>query len=638
MSDSKEELKSPQKSGAYVPPAKLKEIQGNAQFAEGSEDYQKLQWETLKKSINGLVNRVTKENLKDVVINLFKLDIVRGKGLLVKSLMKSQRVSEDYSSVYASLVSVINSKIPEIGKLLITRLVLQFKKDYKIDNKQACTADLSFISQLTNFQVSHEILVLQILYELLEKPINDSVELAVELMMQCGHHLHMHSKVACNAIFERLRAIRTESLMSSRVQYILDKLFELRRKGLEDEGQVDDDLDITEEEDKITHSIGLSDELNGEWMLDDFRCDEDYDENEKKYEKLRKEILGESVDDEGEHESAEGSEESSEEEFSDSSDEDNDGDDVSHNNDNEVKEEIKDLTEQELTNFQKSVYLNVMGSMGPEEAVHKLLKLDAIDHTKHEYMVVDMLVKCCAQEKSYSKFYGLIGEGLILVGRKWEDAFNLVFEENWDACHRYETSLLRNIGTFWGHMLSSDKMGWEVLRIIKLTQEDTSSAQRILLKFVFLRIRSELGVNELLTRLNEPYIKSFIQGLFPETSAEHIRFSINYFTAIGLGRLTEDMRETLKNLPDSDGESGRSSSRSSSYSSGKSSRSSSRSLSRSSSRSPSRSPSRSSTRAPFTDQPPHSRKKPRWTSSSRAPGSRDYGTNANAIPLGPKRG
>jgi len=40
-----------------------------------------------------------------------------------------------------------------------------------------------------------------------------------------------------------------------------------------------------------------------------------------------------------------------------------------------------------------------------------------------------------------------------------------------------------------------------------------------------------------------------LEGLFPTDSVENCRFSINYFTSIGLGAVTERMREFLKDAP-----------------------------------------------------------------------------------------
>ena len=42
---------------------------------------------------------------------------------------------------------------------------------------------------------------------------------------------------------------------------------------------------------------------------------------------------------------------------------------------------------------------------------------------------------------------------------------------------------------------------------------------------------------------------SLPQGLFPRDDPRNTRFAINYFTAIDLGYLTEELREWLKTAP-----------------------------------------------------------------------------------------
>lgn len=39
------------------------------------------------------------------------------------------------------------------------------------------------------------------------------------------------------------------------------------------------------------------------------------------------------------------------------------------------------------------------------------------------------------------------------------------------------------------------------------------------------------------------------EGLFPRDSVENARFAINFFTSIGLGPVTEDLRAFLKDAP-----------------------------------------------------------------------------------------
>ncbi len=59
----------------------------------------------------------------------------------------------------AALVSVVNTKFPELGELLLHRLALQFMRAYKRNDKPVCTAAAKFLGQLINQGVAHEVCV-----------------------------------------------------------------------------------------------------------------------------------------------------------------------------------------------------------------------------------------------------------------------------------------------------------------------------------------------------------------------------------------------------------------------------------------------------------------------------------------------
>jgi pre-mRNA-splicing factor CWC22 len=46
-------------------------------------------WECLRKSLNGIVNKVNVSNISHIVMELFNENLLRGRGLLVKSIMKA---------------------------------------------------------------------------------------------------------------------------------------------------------------------------------------------------------------------------------------------------------------------------------------------------------------------------------------------------------------------------------------------------------------------------------------------------------------------------------------------------------------------------------------------------------------------
>ena len=46
-------------------------------------------WEMLRKSINGIVNKVNVSNISNIILELFNENLMRGKGLLAKAILKA---------------------------------------------------------------------------------------------------------------------------------------------------------------------------------------------------------------------------------------------------------------------------------------------------------------------------------------------------------------------------------------------------------------------------------------------------------------------------------------------------------------------------------------------------------------------
>ena len=58
-----------------------------------------------------------------------------------------------------------------------------------------------------------------------------------------------------------------------------------------------------------------------------------------------------------------------------------------------------------------------------------------------------------------------------------------------------------------------------------------------------------MGIEQLAKKLSDETLQAHFDGIFPKDSVENARFSINFFTSIGLGRVTEDLREFIKSAP-----------------------------------------------------------------------------------------
>uniref|UniRef100_A0A8C0WZ22 Pre-mRNA-splicing factor CWC22 homolog n=1 Tax=Castor canadensis TaxID=51338 RepID=A0A8C0WZ22_CASCN len=443
--------------GAYIPPAKLRMMQEQI-TDKNSLAYQRMSWEALKKSINGLINKVNISNIKIIIQELLQENIVRGRGLLSRSVLQAQSASPIFTHVYAALVAIINSKFPQIGELILKRLILNFRKGYRRNDKQLCLTASKFVAHLINQNVAHEVLCLEMLTLLLERPTDDSVEVAIGFLKECGLKLTQVSPRGINAIFERLRNILHESEIDKRVQYMIEVMFAVRKDGFKDHPVILDGLDLVEEDDQFTHMLPLEDEYNPEDVLNVFKMDPNFMENEEKYKAIKKEILDEGDSDSNTDQDAGSSDEEEEEE-----EEEEDG---------EENEEGKSYSN---NNF--------------EECAHKLLKMD---------------VFCMLKKRIY--------ECLL---------------------------------TF----LYTDSLPWSVLECIKLSEETTTSSSRIFVKIFFQELCEYMGLPKLNARLKDETLQPFFEGLLPRDNPRNTRFAINFFTSIGLGGLTDELREHLKNTP-----------------------------------------------------------------------------------------
>lgn len=102
---------------------------------KSSEAYQRLTWDALKKSLNGLINKVNESNIKNIIVELFSENLLRGKGLFARSLLKAQAASQPFTAVFAAVVAVLNSKLPMLGDLILRKLILQFRRAYRRNDK-----------------------------------------------------------------------------------------------------------------------------------------------------------------------------------------------------------------------------------------------------------------------------------------------------------------------------------------------------------------------------------------------------------------------------------------------------------------------------------------------------------------------
>ena len=138
-----------------------------------------------------------------------------------------------------------------------------------------------------------------------------------------------------------------------------------------------------------------------------------------------------------------------------------------------------------------------------------------------------MVIEYCSQERSYSTFYQSRMERELLGH----------ITAQFIVMKRIE----RNIAGPFGH-LANDAISWTVLPVIKMNEDDTTSSSRIFVKIMMQEVTESMGLVTLNERFADSEIKALCTGMFPLDNPKNTRISIDYFTSIGLGVLTKDMR------------------------------------------------------------------------------------------------
>jgi len=208
-------------------------------------------------------------------------------------------------------------------------------------------------------------------------------------------------------------------------QYTIEGLFAIRKSHFADYPSVMPELDLVDRAEQITFELSLDDELlfgalrralarspstsnaiytvDKEELIDVFRYDPEYERNEQLWVEIKRQILGEDSDDD---------ESGSEEDDGDEDTDDEGGQMVAGSGGAPAKYTpheqmvlgkrsgpIRDMTEQDLVNLRRTIYLTIMSAATFEEAAHKLMKLDIPEG--HEMELSRMLIECCSQERTY---------------------------------------------------------------------------------------------------------------------------------------------------------------------------------------------------------------------------------------------
>lgn len=73
-----------------------------------------------------------------------------------------------------------------------------------------------------------------------------------------------------------------------------------------------------------------------------------------------------------------------------------------------------------------------------------------------------MMVDSCAQQPTYERFFGLLGQYICLIENDYADCFQNVFRDQYATGNNLDNAKLRNLAKFFAHLLATDTISWGV--------------------------------------------------------------------------------------------------------------------------------------------------------------------------------
>lgn len=453
-----------------------------------------------------ILGDVEEDTLLEKLRELLNYNLLKDARIFVAVLLSVQS-KKNNAKVFGALVALLNPFFPSIGFLSGRESTTSLADATRTQNFQVAHNMASLIAFLVRYGVLKITIMVDLLHQLLKLRTEGNLGIICHILFLIGKRLRNEDPQQEEGIFELLRSIYQDSRTSKREIALLERIFDMRKFGYMDQPKIITLPQLDEQPHLI--EVNLSSKPERENLSTPNMSESDL---EKSYLAIKSSLMSQ----------------------------------LFTTPEQELAYKLDDMTDAEDTKFKKKIYLILKGSLSGDEAAHKILTARIADNQKN--IVADVISRACSQETTYSKFYGIITERLCNKHDSWKRSFEEIFKKRYNDIPDFEPPQIRNLGKFWGHALAVESIGLDVFEIVQMNEEASTAANRVLLKFIFQELVSELGVEELHERLHNPSVSWALSHMFPEDDEDDMMFSINYFTAIGLGRLTTGMREKLSTI------------------------------------------------------------------------------------------
>ncbi|KAL8164925.1 UNVERIFIED_CONTAM: Nucleolar MIF4G domain-containing protein 1 [Gekko kuhli] len=437
----------------YVPPQMRR--------SEETEDAKKREeLERLKKTLKGLVNRLSEPNLTSISGQLEELYMANSRkdmnetltDILMCACVTASVMPPRLMMEHVLLVSILHNTVGiEVGAHFLETVVRKFDDVYrgKLEGKE-CENLLTLIAHLYNFYVVHSLLIFDILKKLVSTFSEQDIELILLLLKNVGFSLRKDDALALKELItetqKKANAVGKQFQDQSRVCFMLETMLALKNNDMRKIPGYDPEPveKLRKLQRTLIHNSGSGKEAQLRVSLESLLSADQVG---------RWWIVGSS--------------------WSGAPMIDSSSNKTQHIlPTGKMSSKILELARKQRmnTDIRRNIFCILMTSEDFLDAFEKLLKLGLKDQQERE--IVHILIDCCLQEKTYNPFYAYLSAKFCEYDRRFQMTFQFSL---WDKIRDLEdlsSTAFSNLVNLLAHLLKAKSVSLTVFKVIEFSELD----------------------------------------------------------------------------------------------------------------------------------------------------------------------
>lgn len=509
----------------------------NPKKEETVEERNLRRWDKYTKRIMDSFENCACNNIQNTAIELFQSYLSWTWAVFVRECYSTCCGTFENSQVAASVLSIINSKLVDVGKKTILYTLYRFKLGFERSSNRDIEKSAIFIGECYRQRMVSSPLMIQI-FDALFNEKRKFIQTIIKLFWNVIPVIYEDDENAMKILFDYLYKFQNDDQFAGQI----GRIYSWRQnnwinviKGTSKKyARIPRRFDMIEEDDQITHdTIDLDDIQTDVDPISDFVKPYGLEFADQMHDDYKK-FLEATLADEEEEEEEEKNETHVPIDLSDAK---------------STSESIK-AAQQKNNDLQikRRIYLTLVSNATANATAHNIVKIEDKYENKYNQVIVTTVIEYVGMEKTFNRDLAVIVQMLCRVKKENKSITEELFKVNYDQTYSYTIHRITNIACLYAYLLANDEITWAVLEAILLTEEDTNSAQRVFIRILVEELAKNMSYDGFLRRLKDPQVEQWTSGIFPTDTIEHAEFASAYFTEIKLERICENLNKRIAEM------------------------------------------------------------------------------------------